>query len=294
MGLMDMLNQVTQGMNDFADKLTGEANKQFDSSQNRGIEGLGNINKDNANGCITEPGDLLKKNASNAKLLETNMRNFVDNAAFSMYLQNLLQSTGQFQIVPCEDGLKQTVCNDNIFYAQCTNGVNYLIMSALQYDEAKLLIGNFVASTLIINNVRKVMVSYFNFDEHTLGVARNGGIEVVGINEFMEINSLATSSILPDLNFGASQNSFKAVLGRTLKSINTNTQQSANFQDKFNDITKSVDGALDSVVNKIEGAFGVNSNIPQNTQDVQSTQNIENTTKVNLKKDTEDMNNEHQ
>ena len=269
MGLMDKLNHLTNEMNGLADKVTMESHQQFNTANVGSLEGLGNINHDNANGSLASPGGFLQKSDSSIKLLDTNIHNYASSADYSEYLKNFLGSLPGFNIVPAEDGLKQQLNNQNMFYAQFSGAVNFLVMCGIEYNEIQNIIQTVMSSNVTVNNVQKVLIGYFNYDEQTLLSARNCMIELIGINEYMEINSDAEAKIIPDLNFGAKQHSFKACLGRTLKSVNSGGGSTGLQTNSFGDFTSNLGSKMsnigESISGTISGALGCKPNNTQNT-----------------------------
>ena len=138
--------------------------------------------------------------------------------------------------------IKQQINNKNIFYAQYRSNINFIIMCSTEYAEAQNLVNALIMSNIMINNVSKVFIGYFNYDSLTLTNAKNSGIEIIGMNEFTEINYDATSNNIQDLNFGQ-QNSFKTSLGKELREYNKCAKDS-------NGIKTVMDGVVQSFEDK--------------------------------------------
>lgn len=242
MGILYKLNQLTQSMNGTADSVNGSENQQFQDNQTVDISSFGNINTDNTNSNLALADGFLQNGDKNIKLLDTTIHNFLDSQSYSQYLQNFLCSLPNFSIMAVEDRIKQQINNKNIFYAQYRSTINFIIMCSTEYAEAQNLVNALIMSNIMINNVSKVFIGYFNYDSLTLTNAKNSGIEIIGTNEFIEINNDATSNNIQDLNFGQ-QNSFKTSLGKELREYNKCAKDS-------NGIKTVMDGVVQSFEDK--------------------------------------------
>ena len=243
MGILYKLNQLTQSMNETTDSVNGSGNQQFQDNQTVDISKLGNINKDDANRSLTSTADFLQNGDKNIKLLDTTIHNFLDSQSYSQYLQNFLCSLPNFSVMAVDDRIKQQINNKDIFYAQYRHNINFIIMCSTEYAEAQNLVNALIMSNISINNASKVFIGYFNYDSLTLTNAKNSGIEIIGMNEFMEINYDATSNNIQDLKLGSQQNSFKASLGRELREYNKCAKDS-------NGIKTVMDGVVQSFKDK--------------------------------------------
>lgn len=241
MGILYKLNQLTQSMNETADRSTGSQNQQFQYNQTIDTSSFGNVNTDNANRSITSQDRFLQKSDRNIKILDTTIYNFLDSQSYSQYLQNFLSSLPNFSILPVDYKIKQQINYKNIFYAQIEYNMNFLIMCSTEYAEAQNLIKTLIKSNNMINNVSKVLIGYFEYDQLALTNAKNNGIEIIGISEFTEINSYATSNTIPDLNFVSQQNSFKASLGRALRAYNTYIKNNNEIKTGTDRFTQSLE-----------------------------------------------------
>lgn len=243
MGILYKLNQLTQSMNETADSVNGSVNQQFQDNQTVDISSFGNINTDNTNSSLALADGFLQNGDKNIKILDTTIHNFLDSQSYSQYLQNFLCSLPNFSVMAVDGRIKQQINNKNIFYAQYRHNINFIIMCSTEYAEAQNLVNALIMSNIMINNVSKVFIGYFNYDSLTLTNAKNSGIEIIGTNEFIEINNDATSNNIQDLNFGSQQNSFKTSLGKELREYNKCAKDS-------NGIKTVMDGVVQSFEDK--------------------------------------------
>lgn len=265
MGLMEGLNNLTNQLNNVANKITGSNTQCNVINAGGDTSGLGNINLDNANGTLESPAAFLNKHDSSVVMMETNMHNFVDTSAYSRSLREMLGKLPNFSILDCEDGLRQQLNNNNMFYTQVINTGNYCVIPCLSINEVEDIMSSLLNTQVTINNAVKVIICYINYNQNIINTAKNLGIELIGINEIMEINTDATSK-LPDMNFGAKQNTLKAAIGRALKSINSaNSANGSNLQAGIGGIAATVESSLNGLGEKVSNLFSGNTQGQQMT-----------------------------
>lgn len=260
MGLFDKLNQLTSEMNNIADKITGGNTQQTISEQNNGLEGLGNLSIDKDNCALSSPYGFLNKVDNSVRLLETDMNKFSSTEDYSKYIKDFLSKTAGFIVTEVEEGLKQQLGTNDIFYAQHNSGFNFIVIPSLDYSEVQRILNLFQTNSIIINNTTKVIIGYFNYDNDAIRIAKNAGFELIGANEIFEINSDATSSIIPDLNFGSKHNSLKAIIGRALRNEKLATNQSNGNTNGIDSFASSIENTVNNISNSIEGALNKDAN----------------------------------
>ena len=265
MGLLDKLNQLTSEMNNIADKITGGNTQQVISNQNNDIEGLGNLNIDKDNCALSSPYGFLNKVDNSIRLLETDMSKFTDTETYSKYIREFLSKTAGFVTVDVEEGLRQQLNTNDICYAQHNSGFNFIVMPSLEYSEVQRLLNLFQTNNIIINNTTKVIIGYFNYDNDAIRIAKNAGFELIGTNEIFEINSDATSSLIPDLNFGSKHNSLKAIIGRALRDEKLANNKSNGNNDNIDNFASSIENTINNISDSIEDVLNKDNNTKQNS-----------------------------
>lgn len=276
MGLFDKLNQLTSEMNNIADKITGGNTQQTIPEQNNGLEGLGNLSIDKDNCALSSPYGFLNKVDNSVRLLETDMNKFSSTEDYSKYIKDFLSKTAGFIVTEVEEGLKQQLGTNDIYYAQHNSGFNFIVIPSLDYSEVQRILNLFQTNSIIINNTTKVIIGYFNYDNDAIRIAKNAGFELIGANEIFEINSDATSSIIPDLNFGSKHNSLKAIIGRALRNEKLATNQSNGNTNGIDSFASSIENTVNNINNSIEGALNKDANnTKQNSVSLAKSENDE-------------------
>ena len=187
MSFMDTLNNLTQQLNNAADKLTNSETQS--NIGNQGLDGLGVVNENNPNGNMQSPASFIDKADTDVRKLATFMDRFTDNSQYVEYLKDWFTKTDLFNVSTDDVCIKlQSRLNNivyNVFGCNSQNEVDKVLSNPMSNGDTAIIIG------------------YINFNDNEIRASKQYAIQLIGIEEILEINhaiELANSG-LPYVTF---------------------------------------------------------------------------------------------
>ena len=281
MGLMDKLNQLTQQLNNVADRLTNNAGSYQNIGGGQsvgayGLGGLGNVYSTHENGVMESPVNQCEVAADNRKLTPY-IDSFTDNTQYVEYIRNWFISTGVCNVAAngnCTQlQIQKTVSNQpfvenyNVFACKTQSDVDAVFKQIESY-------GVPVGTT--------VLIGYINFNTEQVNLAKHYKMQLIGVEGIQEINSAIdlADHKMPYIAFDKSQ--FVYVLATALND-KYKAQQQGYTGNTINDMAQGITASLNNIGEKTTqtvGQFVNNANVvtehqvpnteaPMNVQQVQ-------------------------
>ena len=245
MGLMDTLNNLTQQLNNAADRLTNSDNQQVMGNNqvignNKGLNGLGNIYSTHENGVMESPSVSVRKIEEDVRKITTYIDKFQDSYQYTNYFVKWFTDTGLFNV--SSNGVSillqmNTNVNNQPFVA------NYSVFTCIKQADIdaafKMLESN------PINNGTAIIIGYVNFFDNHIAMAKRLGIQLIGIEGIQEINSAIdlADNKLPYVAFDKSL--FLHVLSSALHD-KYKSQQPINGNNTFDNMANQMSTSLNN------------------------------------------------
>lgn len=237
MSFMDTLNNLTQQLNNAADKLTNSGTQS--NVGNQGLNGLGVVNENNPNGNMQSPAGFMDKADTDVRKLATFMDRFTDNSQYVKYLRDWFTKTDLFNV--STDG----IC---IKLQSKLNNITYDVFGCNSQAEVDKVLSNPMS-----NGDIAIIIGYINFNDNEVRTAKQYVVQLIGIEGILEINhaiELADSG-LPYVTFdkasflhmlaGALHDKYKA-MGKDMNST-------------FDNMTGTVSKSLNNFGDRASEAF---------------------------------------
>lgn len=247
MGLMDKLNNLTQQLNNVADKLTNNAGMQQNMSCEQplsnpgGLSGLGNIYSTHENGVMESPVIPSAQQFTDNRKITTYTDKFNDNYQYVEYFRNWFVETGLFNVSANGDCIvlqMGTTVNNQPFVA------NYNVFACITQADVDAVLKQI--ETAGVNNGTTVIIGYLNFNINHESIAKHFGAQLIGIEGIQEINSAIdlADSKMPYITFD--KTSFLHILSTALHT-KYKAQQPGSTGNTFNDMTQSINTSLNNI-----------------------------------------------
>lgn len=234
MSFLDTLNNLTQQLNNAADKITNSGTRPAQTDAvNHGLSGLGVVNENNSNGNIQSPAGFMDKDDSDVRMLATFMNRFEDNSQYVEYLRDWFVKTDLFNV--STDG----IC---IKVQSKLNNITYDVFGCKSQGDVDKVLNNPMS-----NGDVAVIVGYINFNDNEVRTARQYTVQLIGIEGILEINhaiELADSG-LPYVTFdkasflhmlaGALHDKYKAMGKDVNSTFNNMSGTMSNSLNSFGD-----------------------------------------------------------
>lgn len=269
MSIFDKLNNLTQQLNNAADKITGSSNNQ-QPTVNNGIGGLGTIG-------INELGNLpasVNIKTDDRKLV-TDMNKFSNIEDYKVYLRNWLNNTGLFTEIQSDMTVAQ--CG----YEVCTINKNnagievatpsFSVYGCLNYSDVDNVLNHLKIAPNKIDNTSAVIICYINYTDEEVNVARSLNVHLLGINEEIEINQAIDlgDKKLPYVTMG--YNDFTRMLCKSLNEKykgytgNDISQALGGVSNNLNNSASNLMSRTEEAVKDLAAGIGLSKPV-QNTQ----------------------------
>ena len=240
MGLMDKLNNLTQQMNNAADKITNSNVQGVQGAPvNQGLAGLGVVNENNSNGNMQSPAGFMDKADTDVRKLATFIDRFADNSQYIEYLNKWFTETGLFVITPMNNCISlqmNTNVNNQPFIA------NYNVYGCINQSEVDTVLKS-IGMAPNTNGVT-IILGYINFNDNEIRTAKQYNIQLIGIEGILEINHAIelADSRLPYVTFDKSL--FLHMLASSLNNKYKMTQQCGD--NTFDNMTNNMSASLNN------------------------------------------------
>lgn len=240
MGLMDILNNLTQQMNNAVDKITNSGTQGVQSTPvNQGLAGLGVVNENNSNGNMQSPAGFMDKADTDVRKLVTFIDRFTDNSQYVEYLSKWFTETGLFIVTPMNNCISLQM-NTNVNNQPFT--ANYNVYGCINQSEADTILQN-IGMAPNMNGVT-IILGYINFNDNEIRAAKQYNIQLIGIEGILEINHAIelADSRLPYVTFDKS--SFLHMLASALHDKYKMAQQCGG--NAFDNMTSNMSASLNN------------------------------------------------
>lgn len=229
MGLIDTLNNLTQQLNNAADKITNNDGQQNYCSK-QGLDGLGNIYSTHENGVMESPSAGMRHVEQDNRKITAYTDKFKDSYQYTSYLVKWLNDTGLFTVA--SNGVNilvkmSTTVNNQPFVA------SYTVFACLKQTDVDAIFK--LIETTPVSSGTIVIIGYVNFNETQINIAKNSGIQLIDVDGIQEINSAIdlADSKMPYVTFDKS--SFLHILSNALYE-KYKSQQCINAGSTFDNI----------------------------------------------------------
>jgi hypothetical protein len=263
MGIMDTLNNLTNQLNNAADKVLNSNNTYNGAAQ--GTEGLGIINTDNANGQLASPGGFINKVDKDSRKLATYMEQFIDSDKYVQYISNWFSSIG----IGTE--LAGSVVNINIPTQQ---GVYtpYSVFACRNQAEADNALAYLSQNN---NGQQNVLIGYIAYSTREIQTANTCNTQLIGISEINEINNAIDLADKHLPYIATSKAKFVSIISKYVHDLYTGKNGGVSAQVAFNSATSGVESSLNGFSNRVQEAangFAAGMGLSQATQNQDYTQ----------------------
>jgi len=252
-------------------------------NMNQGLQGLGNININNASATIENTGLIMDKLDSDSRKIAVSNTMFNSAEAYYTYFVNYMQNTGLLKVSDVHGMVRQTLNYNNLFIVEkISSGEAFTIFTVFPENDILNIIN---ALQLLPQHpeiqlpVRKVAISHSNFTREVINEAKHLNLELLGYNAIYDINNaiLSADNKIPYANISAS--SFASQLA---KGLNTKyrSESSTNITQQLGDQAQSIknnlgtsfsDGIsqLKESITSLTSAMGINRNKAQQQMPMQ-------------------------
>lgn len=222
MGIFEKLNELSNKMNEVADKVCGNLNGNMENiaesvnntingvdnniiekpSIRNGLEGLGVLNTKNSSAYLETPYGYLVKTDTDKRKLATDYRRFKDTTDYRRYLEKYISSINSFEV---SNALVETVMELNyhdVFTCHYDNE-EFCVCVVLDYtDIDRILMA--VSTSETLKNKKKVIIGFFNYSNEMKNMASNNCVEFIGTSDIHDINDAVdlADKNLPYLGLG--------------------------------------------------------------------------------------------
>lgn len=219
---MDILNNITAGLNKIADDITGSNKNKESISSNTGLNGLGVLNAKNESTTVNTLNNILQKVDTDKRKLPVYMNQFATVEQYCDRLRDWIATTEMFNIDVSSNEKQYIIANVKDEYASQLFDRNYKIYGCRNIDEVNNTLKH-IETTQNISDNYKLIISYSNITKQQKNMAKQINVEIICANDIIEIND-AIDLADKGLPYVAVGNSFVHKISRCLNNKYKNNQ----------------------------------------------------------------------